>query len=71
MAVTPVDIKQLETFADRMFGKVSKNTLNNVFFINKFRNTKYWLDYLQQKKIKLSRDNLNKLYVMHKEHWNA
>ena len=22
MAVTPVDIKQLETFADRMFGKV-------------------------------------------------
>ena len=56
---------------DRLFnGTVSDKTLANLFFINKFPNTKYWLDYLEKKKIKLKKENIKRLYNMHKEHWN-
>ena len=56
---------------NRLFTKVSNKTLHNIFFINKFRNAKYWLDYLQRKNIRLKESNLRELYKMHKEYWNA
>ena len=56
---------------DRLFnGEVSDKSLVSLFFINKFSNPKYWLHYLEKKKIKLAKDNIRKLYNMHKEHWN-
>ena len=55
---------------NRLFTKVTNKTLHNIFYINKFRNAKYWLDYLQRKNIRLKEANLRKLYTMHKEYWN-
>lgn len=56
---------------DHLFeNKVSNKTLTSVFFINKFSNPKYWLDYLLTKKIKLKEKNIKTLYRMHKEYWN-
>ena len=55
---------------DHVFDRVSDKVLRNIFFINKFRNKKYWLHYLMNKKIKLSKQNVKRLYNMHKEYWN-
>ena len=55
---------------DHLFEKTSKNVLRHIFFINKFRNTKYWLDHLQNKNVRLKTKNLKTLYTMHKEYWN-
>ena len=56
---------------DRLFnGQVSDKSLLSLFYINNFSNTKYWLDYLEKKKIKLKKENIRKLYNMHKEYWN-
>lgn len=48
----------------------SSTVLSNLFFINRYSNTKQWLDYLEHKKIKLKKSNLKKLYYLHKEYWN-
>lgn len=50
--------------------KTSDKSLINIFYVNKFSNRKYWLDYLTQKKIVLSETNIRTLYNMHKEYWN-
>lgn len=51
-------------------GAVDDETLYYIFFINKYSNTKYWLDYLAKKKVLLTKKNIHKLYKLHKEFWN-
>lgn len=51
-------------------GSVDSDTLTKIFFINKFSNNRYWLDYLVKKKITLKQDNIRKLYKMHKDYWH-
>ena len=55
---------------DLFYSGVSDKSLINIFYVNKFSNRKYWLDYLTQKKIVLSETNIRTLYNMHKEYWN-
>ena len=50
---------------------VSNKVLNSIFFINKIQDSRSWLAYLERKKILLKRKNLEKLYTLHKDYWNA
>lgn len=66
-------VQQVPTLYDLNYlldGKTSDRILINIFYLNKFSNTKYWLDYLVKKKIKLTKNNLKILYKMHKDYWN-
>lgn len=55
---------------NHLFDTLETKKLINIFYLNKFSNSKYWLDYLSKKKIILSENNIRKLYVMHKDYWN-
>lgn len=40
-----------------------------IFLIDQAKNTSRWLELLQINKIKLSKDNIRKLYKLHKSYW--
>ena len=50
---------------------VSNTVLSNIFFIKKYRDPHDWIEYLENKKIKLKKNNLNKLYNIHKTYWKG
>ncbi len=81
MAVTPVDIKQLETFADRMFGKVGIDVEFTHHFLqraNDERNDKEIMpaELKKLKKLRLDRhgitdlvENASSLLSIYRDGW--
>lgn len=52
-------------------GAVEDKKLIHLFFINRYSNTKLWLEYFKSKKISLKESNIRRLYNIHKDYWNA
>lgn len=52
-----------------LFKKIDDEKIINIFYVNKFEDIKQWANYLKQKKINLSKENITHLAKLHKNYW--